>query len=39
MAMTWNSLVYLLGMYWPYLAAAGAIGLVVGWRSFAPPRP
>lgn len=39
MAMTWSSLVYLLGMYWPYLAGAGAIGLVVGWRSFAPPKP
>jgi hypothetical protein len=36
--MSWTSLVYLLSYYWPYLAAAGLIGLVVGWRSFAPPK-
>ncbi|MET3925799.1 hypothetical protein ABIE28_001908 [Devosia sp. 2618] len=36
--MSWNSLHYLLGMYWPYLAAVGVIGLVVGWRSFTPPK-
>ena len=34
--MDWGSLTYLLGIYWPYLAGAGLIGLVVGWRSFAP---
>jgi hypothetical protein len=37
--MTWTSLAYLLVAYWPYLAAAGLIGLVVGWRSFTPPAP
>lgn len=37
--MSWNSLVYLLGAYWPYLAIAGLIGLVVGWRSFTAPKP
>ena len=35
--MSWDSLVFLLGYDWPYLAAA--IGLIVGWRSFSPPRP
>jgi hypothetical protein len=39
MSVNWASLFYLVGLYWPYLAAAGVIGLVVGWRSFAPPRP
>jgi cytochrome c biogenesis protein CcdA len=33
---TLATLLYLLGFYWPYLAAAAAMGLVVGWRSFAP---
>ena len=36
MAMSWTSLIYLLEAYWPYLLGAGLIGLVVGWRSFAP---
>jgi len=31
--MDWRSLVYLVGIYWPFLAAAAGIGLVVGWRS------
>jgi hypothetical protein len=38
MAMSWTSLFYLLVMYWPYLLGAGLIGIVVGWRSFAPPK-
>lgn len=33
-----ESLTYLLGIYWPYLAGASLIGLVVGWRSFTPPK-
>lgn len=33
-----DSLGYLLGFYWPYLTVAGLIGLLVGWRSFAPPK-
>lgn len=37
--MSWESLIYLLGFYWPYLAGAGLIGLVTGWRSFTPPAP
>jgi hypothetical protein len=36
--MDWDGLTYLLGVYWPYLLAATLIGLVVGWRSFAPPK-
>jgi hypothetical protein len=36
--MTWDSLTFLVSYYWPYLAAAAAIGGVVGWRSFAPPK-
>ncbi len=36
--MSWNSLAYLVGVYWPYLAGAGAIGLVTGWLSFSQPR-
>lgn len=36
--MTWSSLVYLLGLYWPYLTVAALIGLVVGWRSFSLPK-
>ena len=36
--MSWSSLAFLLGYYWPYLAAAAAIGLVTGWRSFTPPK-
>lgn len=38
MAPNWFSLVYLAQQTWPYLAGAGLIGLVVGWRSFSPPR-
>lgn len=37
--MNLNSLLYLLAAYWPYLAAAGLIGAIVGWRSFTPPKP
>lgn len=37
MVMSWTSLIYLLEMYWPYLLGAALLGLVVGWRSFAPP--
>lgn len=35
--MTWTSFVFLWGYYWPYLAVVALIGLMVGWRSFAPP--
>jgi len=33
-----DALSYLLGIYWPYLAGAGAVGLVAGWLSFSPAR-
>ena len=36
--MTWDSLLFLMGYYWPYLAAVALIGVVIGWRSFAPPK-
>ena len=36
--MNWAGLVFLLGYYWPYLLAAGLVGLAVGWRSFTPPK-
>lgn len=36
--MSWSALIFLLPYYWPYLAAALAIGLVTGWRSFTPPK-
>jgi hypothetical protein len=31
----------LLGLYWPFLLAALAAGLVIGWRAYAraPERP
>lgn len=37
--MDWESMVFLLGYDWPYLLAVLVIGLVVGWRSFSPPKP
>ena len=36
--MSWNALTFLMGYYWPYAAAVAAVGLVVGWRSFSPPK-
>lgn len=36
--MSFGSLIFLLSYYWPYLAGVAAIGLLVGWRSFSPPR-
>lgn len=38
MAVNWASLPYLVMVYWPYLAGAGLIGAIVGWRSFTPPK-
>jgi hypothetical protein len=31
--MTLDSLVYLIGVYWPFLAGAGLVGMVTGWWS------
>jgi hypothetical protein len=36
--MSWNSLMFLMSHYWPYLTAVAVIGIVVGWRSFTPPK-
>jgi hypothetical protein len=33
-----ESLHFLVGIYWPYLAGAAAIGLVSGWLFAAPRR-
>ena len=37
--MSWASVTYLVEYSWPYLLVVAAIGLVVGWRSFSPPKP
>jgi hypothetical protein len=33
MAEVLNSVQFLIGVYWPFLAVAGAVGLVTGWLS------
>jgi hypothetical protein len=35
--MSLDSLIYLLEVYWPYLLAAGAIGLLTGWFTYQSP--
>jgi len=35
--MSLDSLIYLTGIYWPYLAGAVLIGLCTGWLSFSRP--
>jgi hypothetical protein len=32
--MSLDSLVYLLGIYWPYLAGAVVVGLCTGWFTY-----
>jgi hypothetical protein len=34
--MSWDSLVYLSEVYWPFLLAATFAGLLVGWFSYRP---
>ena len=34
----WTTLTFLLSYYWPFMAAASAVGLVTGWLSFSPIR-
>ena len=34
----WTSLLFLVGAYWPFLLAAGIIGLVTGWLSLSRPE-
>ena len=36
--MSLDSLLYLLGLYWPFLLGALAIGLATGWLSVGGPR-
>ncbi|MDB5562584.1 MAG: hypothetical protein JWN11_2002 [Hyphomicrobiales bacterium] len=31
--MTWGSVTYLVGFYWPYLSAVLVIGFLTGWLS------
>jgi len=35
--MSVDSLIYLLEVYWPYLAGAAVIGLVTGWVTYQVP--
>ena len=36
--MSVDSLMYILGIYWPYMVAAAVIGVSAGWLSFARPK-
>jgi len=35
----WESLVFLVNVYWPFLLGAAGIGLVTGWLSLSRPAP
>lgn len=35
--MSLDSLVYLFGLYWPFLAAAVVVGLLTGWFTYRAP--
>ncbi len=35
--MSLDSLVYLLELYWPFLLAAGIIGILTGWFTYKAP--
>lgn len=37
--MSGASIAFLVQYSWPYLLAVAVIGVLVGWRSFSPPRP
>jgi hypothetical protein len=37
-AMSWDSVIYLVEMTWPFLFMALAIGVWVGWRSYRPDQ-
>lgn len=34
--MSLESLIYLVGIYWPYMLGAGAIGILAGWYAAGP---
>ena len=36
--MSLDSLMYLLSIYWPYMAGAVLIGAAAGWFSYARPK-
>ena len=36
--MTIDTITFLLGVYWPYLATAAVIGLGAGWFSLSAPK-
>jgi hypothetical protein len=36
--MSLDSLGYLVGIYWPYLVGASAIGILAGWYAAGPDR-
>lgn len=38
MAPVVNTVLFLVGVYWPFMAVAGLVGLVTGWVSLSP-RP
>ncbi len=35
--MSLDSLIYLLGIYWPYLTGALVVGVCTGWFTYAKP--
>jgi hypothetical protein len=35
--MSLDSLVYLIELYWPFLLAAGIIGILTGWFTYKAP--
>ena len=37
MAHFWASLVFLAGVYWPYMLGACCVGIVTGWLSLSRP--
>jgi hypothetical protein len=36
MASATDTVLFLLGVYWPFMAVAGVVGLVTGWWSLSP---
>lgn len=36
--MSLDSIIFLLELYWPFLAGALVIGLVTGWLTYQAPR-
>lgn len=36
--MDFQTIAFLVGYYWPYMAGAGLVGVVIGWRNMALPK-